>query len=96
MAEMTLKEALELAQKYEEEGVISTAAKAVVTLSKVFLAARSPTLDNLDVWIKTKPGWYVKDFTDQWLYFDNEEAARKASEYMNNSLIREVRDGTRY
>lgn len=56
---------------------------------------RFPPVENRQAWIGAKPGWYVKDYADGWIWFDPyfEAKARKASDDMGGAAIREVKYG---
>jgi hypothetical protein len=55
---------------------------------------RFPPIQNRDAWIGAKPGWYIKDYADGWIYFppELEEDAKGVASEMG-ALIREVKNG---
>jgi hypothetical protein len=54
---------------------------------------RFPPVDNRAAWIGSKTGWYVKDYADGWIYFDNRKEAMSEAEAMGGAAIREVNNG---
>ena len=86
---MNISEALALAEQYKKDGVISTSGKALIALADAW----TKLMGNRDAWIKAKPGWYVHDYGDGWIYFEDEAEARKCSEEHGDSAIRQVKDG---
>lgn len=89
---MDINEALAFAKKCKDEGIISTSAKALITLAEAYETERKK-FASLDSWLNAKPGWYVHDYADGWIYHDNEDAARIMSADMGCAAIREVKDG---
>jgi hypothetical protein len=88
---MTLNEALAFAEKCKEEGVISTSAKALILLMNEVRRLEKMVCSR-GAWIGVKPGFYVKDYSDGWIYFTDETKALKEAEE-TGAAIREVKDG---
>ena len=89
---MTLDEALKFAEQCKQKGNISTSAKALIILAEEYKTLHRK-LGHLESWLGSRTGWYVKDYADGWIYFDDEQAARKEADEMGGALIREVKDG---
>lgn len=89
---MDLSEALKFAEECKKNGNISTSAKAVIALAEAYGKERD-RFANLDRWLSAKPGWYVHDYADGWIFHDNESDARILAADMGGAAIREVKDG---